>query len=106
VGRLGESNEIAYLFVPSALLAVGVLVSRNRLALRPALTLLVASAFGIALPFYLQVTGALVDYEMMIHGKQVPSGYPVAWITLFATGVTLAIMFAHHAASRAARGRG
>ena len=105
-GTTGRINEISYFFVPSALLAVGLLVSRNRLAFRTALMLLVASAFGIALPFYLKVAGALVDYDMMLQGTQVPSEYPVAWVTLFAVIVALAIMFAHYASRRAASGRG
>jgi hypothetical protein len=105
-GTTARINEIGYLFVPSFLLAVGLLISRHRLARRTALMLLVASVFGIALPFYLQATGALVDYEMMLHGKQVASEYPVAWITLFAGGVALAIAVAYHAARPSASGRG
>jgi hypothetical protein len=105
-GTTARINEIGYFFVPSALLAFGLLITRNRLAFRPALKLLLASAFGIALPFYLQASGALVDYEMMLHGKQLPSEYPGAWITFFAAGVALTITVAHHATRRAASGRG
>jgi hypothetical protein len=82
-GTTARIHEIAFLFVPSAVVGLVLLFATEGSIRRLALLSLVASAAGIALPFYLQATGALADYEKVMQNEQSISQHPFAWLSLY-----------------------